>query len=314
MFLTGLPANGRTLGQAFRTSPPCQPRKTKTTMKNSPNKSASVTTILGVTGIVAGFALLCAVGAMAQSADQPVSLVSVAASSEGLPQVVPPPELPRRFVGTYWWVLPGGYAAPVPCLPQDFNGPVFQICSNEFILDQSGGDVNPRRFGLPANLTDATVVAAANDEVQSLEGLITWIQVASQQPSAPATTMSLSAKPMGGGGFGPMDQQSGVPYLSIAPTNGMFLLTVYNDQGPANYAIWWTPVLSGPECVWQAIAAGTTGVTNFLAPVPQFSTGFYRAEWDTNSVPSWIAADPNNPAAGPLAVFIDSPANGAVIQ
>jgi hypothetical protein len=284
-------------------------------MKNSPNKSASVTTILGVTGIVAGFALLCAVGAMAQSADQPVSLVSVAASSEGLPQVVPPPELPRRFVGTYWWVLPGGYAAPVPCLPQDFNGPVFQICSNEFILDQSGGDVNPRRFGLPANLTDATVVAAANDEVQSLEGLITWIQAASQQTTTPETTMSLSAKPMGGGGFGPMDQQSGVPYLTLVPIGtNQLLITVYNDQGPANYELWYTPVLANPAYPWSAVDGGSPGQTNFVVNIGPFQTGFYRAIWDTNSIPIWQAADPYNPSAGVLTVFIDSPTNGAVIQ
>jgi hypothetical protein len=31
---------------------------------------------------------------------------------------------------------------------------------------------------------------------------------------------------------------------------------------------------------------------------------------DTNGVPLWEAADPNNPGAGILAVFIDSPANG----
>jgi hypothetical protein len=113
----------------------------------------------------------------------------------------------------------------------------------------------------------------------------------------------------------PLDlSQGGYPYLTIAPTNGMYLLTVFNDQGPANYAIWWTPVLANASYPWTAITAGTTGQTNFLVPVPQFFTGFYRAEWDTNSVPTWIAADPNNPATGPLAVFIDTPANGTVIQ
>jgi hypothetical protein len=45
-----------------------------------------------------------------------------------------------------------------------------------------------------------------------------------------------------------------------------------------------------------------------------YQTGFYRAVIDTNSVPLWEAADPNNPGAGILAVFIDSPANGTVLQ
>ena len=287
-------------------------------MKNPPNKSASIASVLGAAGIAAGFTFLCAVGAMAQSADQSVSLVSVAASSEGLPQVVPPPELPRRIVGTYWWVLPGGYAAPVPCLPQDFNGPVFQICSNEFILDQSGGDVNPRRFGLPANLTDATVVAAANDEVQSLEGLITWIQAVSQQTAAPETTLSLLAKPMdgGGGGFSPnYSTQSGVPYLTLVPTGtNQLLITVFNSVGPANYELWYTPVLANPAYPWTAVVAGTTGQTNFIVNMGSYYTGFYRAYQDTNTIPLWEAANPSNPDAGILEVYIDSPTNGAVLQ
>jgi hypothetical protein len=41
-----------------------------------------------------------------------------------------------------------------------------------------------------------------------------------------------------------------------------------------------------------------------------YQTGFFRALIDTNSIPLWEAADPNNPSAGILTVFIDSPANG----
>jgi len=35
---------------------------------------------------------------------------------------------------------------------------------------------------------------------------------------------------------------------------------------------------------------------------------------DTNSIPIWKLADPNNPGLGILAVFIDSPADGTVLQ
>ena len=273
-------------------------------MKNPPNKSTSVAAILG---IAAGFTFLCAVGALAQSAAQPVSLVSVAASSQNLSEVAST-AVPRRG-GTYWWVLEGGSAVPAPCLPLDFNGPIFQISSNnEFLLDESGGEVNPRRFGLPADLTDATVAAAANDEIQSLVGLITWIQAANQ------STMSLSAKPMGGGGFGPDDQtQGGFPYLTIAPAGtNQFLITVINNTNPINYELWYTPVLANPA--WTDVTNGVSGQTNFIVNIGPFPTGFYRAIWDTNTVPLWEAADPNNPGAGILAVFIDSPTNGTVIQ
>jgi len=256
---------------------------------------------VGAAGIAAGFMFLCAVGAMAQSATPPVSLVSVAASSQGLPQVAT--TAVPRVGGTYWWVLEGGYPVPAPCLPLDFNGAVFQISSNEYLLDLSGGDVNPRRFGLPANLTDATVVAAANDEVQSLEGLITWIQAVSQQTLTPETTMSLSAKPMdGGGGFSPDYSTSNGPYLTIAPTGtNQFLVTVYNNTSPAIYEIWWTAALANPDYPWQQIVIGASGQTNFT--VGNVSpNGFFTAIWDTNGVPT-----------SGLTITIQSPLNGSVL-
>jgi len=120
------------------------------------------------------------------------------------------------------------------------------------------------------------------------------------------------------GGFeanGMEQMQSGVPYLTITRTNAsQLLITVLNDTGPANYQLWWTPVLSDPAYPWTAIELGTTGQTNFIVNIAVYPTGFYRAVWDTNSVPLWQAADPNNPGAGILAVFIDSPANGSTIQ
>ncbi len=45
-----------------------------------------------------------------------------------------------------------------------------------------------------------------------------------------------------------------------------------------------------------------------------YQSGFFRTILDTNSVPLWEAADPNNPSAGILTVYIDSPANGSTIS
>jgi len=130
-----------------------------------------------------------------------------------------------------------------------------------------------------------------------------------------ATKMSMSFKPMGGG-FSPDDlTQTNMPYLTIAPTGtNQLLITVINDGSPVNYELWTTPVLANPDYPWTAIAVGTTGQTNFTVNIGPYPAGFYRAIWDTNGIPLWEAADPNNPGAGILAVFIDSPANGAVIQ
>jgi len=63
-----------------------------------------------------------------------------------------------------------------------------------------------------------------------------------------------------------------------------------------------------------AVTVGANGQTNFVVSTAVYPTGFYRAIWDTNGIPVWQMADPNNPGAGILAVFIDSPTNGAVIQ
>jgi len=276
-------------------------------MKNPPNQSASVATILGATAIAAGFVLLCSVGAMAQSAAQPVSLVSVAALSQNLSEVAST-AVPRRG-GTYWWVLEGGSAVPAPCLPPDFNGPIFQISSNnEFLLDISGGEVNPRRFGLPAiatGATDATVAAAANDQIQSLVELITWVQAvtANQKTLAPETTMSLLAKPMGGGGFGPLDpSQIGYPYLTIAPTGTNQLLITVMNTNPAIYYLQMTPVLGNTNYPFAIIANGVAGQTNFPVIIGPFADKFFRVLMATN-----------DPGQG-IAVFIDSPANGSTVQ
>jgi len=272
-------------------------------------KSGRAAAIIAL-GVLGGMAI-----ADAQETGTPDSIVALAADSQSLPQIAAT-TAPARG-GTYWWVYPGGMAVPTPMLPLGFTAPIYSITPNEFLVDLTGGTVMVTSRQLAAESQAANAYAAAvTAQVQGLVNLITMVQTPT--PLVNASSMALRASPMdgGGGGFTPDGQmQSGIPWLTITPTNSSsFLLTVWNDQGPANYAIWWTPVLANPDYPWTAITAGTTGQTNFIVPMPQFSTGFYRAEWDTNAVPSWIAADPNNPAAGPLAVFIDSPANGAVIQ
>ncbi len=104
------------------------------------------------------------------------------------------------------------------------------------------------------------------------------------------------------------------PVLSIAPTGtNQLLITITNGVGTANYELWWTPVLANPDYPWTTTAVGITGQTNFTVNIGPYSTGFYRALQDTNGIPLWEAADPNNQGAGILAVFIDSPINGSTL-
>jgi hypothetical protein len=105
------------------------------------------------------------------------------------------------------------------------------------------------------------------------------------------------------------------PYLTVAPTGtNQLFLTITNGDGTSTYDIYTTPVLGDTVSYpWTAAVIGTNGQTNFTVSMP-YATGFYRAVLDTNGIPIWQAADPNNPGAGILTVFIDSPTNGAALQ
>ncbi len=101
------------------------------------------------------------------------------------------------------------------------------------------------------------------------------------------------------------------PVITIAPLGtNQFSITITNGVGGTYYDLEWTPVLANPSYPWTFAGVGTPGQTNFMLNMGAYQTGFFRALVDTNSIPLWEAADPNNPGAGILTVFIDSPANG----
>ena len=105
-----------------------------------------------------------------------------------------------------------------------------------------------------------------------------------------------------------------VPVLRISPAGtNQFSITITNSIGSSDFDLQWTPVLDSSDFPWTWAAIGTPGQTNYVV-TGIYDTGFYRVILDTNSVPLWEAADPNNPSAGILTVFIDSPTNGALIQ
>lgn len=102
------------------------------------------------------------------------------------------------------------------------------------------------------------------------------------------------------------------PVLTITPLGTNQFSISFTNNG-STYDLQSTPVLANPEYPWTWAAVGTNAQTNFLV-TGVYQTGFYRAILDTNSVPLWELADPNNPAAGILTITIDSPANGSLIQ
>ncbi|HEV2327875.1 MAG TPA: hypothetical protein VGY56_03695 [Verrucomicrobiae bacterium] len=105
------------------------------------------------------------------------------------------------------------------------------------------------------------------------------------------------------------------PTLSITPLGtNTYSITVGNSVAGTSYALQWTPILDDADYPWTVATVGTNGQTNFFFNGEGYSMGFFMALVSTNGIPPWELADPNNPGLGILAVYIDSPTNGAVIQ
>lgn len=110
--------------------------------------------------------------------------------------------------------------------------------------------------------------------------------------------------------------QSTAPVLTATPTGtNQLLITITNGVSTVSYELWTTPVLGDTvDYPWTAAAVGTNGVTNFTVNIGPYPAGFYQVILDTNAIPLWEAADPHNPSAGILNVWIDSPANGSTLN
>lgn len=104
------------------------------------------------------------------------------------------------------------------------------------------------------------------------------------------------------------------PVLSITAlgTNTYNVTVSSNGVAGTVYALEWTPALANADYPWTIV--GTNTATNFLFEGEGYSSGFFRVAVDTNAVPFWELADPNNPSLGILSVTIDSPANGSTLQ
>lgn len=105
------------------------------------------------------------------------------------------------------------------------------------------------------------------------------------------------------------------PILAIAPSGtNQISVTITNNIGGVDYDLQWTPVLENPNFPWSFAAIGVPGGTNFLLDAEGYPAIFFRAILDTNAVPLWEAANPNNPSSAILKVTIASPGNGSNLQ
>jgi hypothetical protein len=102
------------------------------------------------------------------------------------------------------------------------------------------------------------------------------------------------------------------PVLAITSmTTNQLVITITNGVDNAAYDLLTTSALENPNYPWQRLTNGLIGQTNFTVTIGPEMTSFYQVVLDVNTVPAWEAADPNNPSAGVLEVFIDSPINGS---
>ena len=157
---------------------------------------------------------------------------------------------------------------------------------------------------LPGNVRQLPVWNLG-DGVYLLDDL--QVNYAALDAAAATTTMSMSAdaKPMGQGLSPAFSTQNGPwPYLTISPTGtNQLLITVINTNPAATYYLQMTPVLANANYPWTIITNGVAGQTNFTVNIGPYSDEFF-----------WAVMATNNPGQGVIAVFIDSPANGATVQ
>jgi hypothetical protein len=104
------------------------------------------------------------------------------------------------------------------------------------------------------------------------------------------------------------------PVLTITSLGtNQYSIVFTNNIGTSSYDLQWTPVLVNADYPWTWAAIGTPGQTNYVV-TSTYPTAFFRTILDTNSIPLWEGADPNNPALGALSITIDTPANGSTLQ
>lgn len=107
------------------------------------------------------------------------------------------------------------------------------------------------------------------------------------------------------------------PLLTITQTGTNQFSFSFTNYPVSTWDLQWTPALANTEFPWMWAATGAVGQTSFVLNKDDLNASpnaFFRLVLDTNSIPLWEAADPNNPSLGILQVTIDSPANGAVLQ
>ncbi len=227
----------------------------------------------------------------------PDSIVQLTAEAQGL-ELISPEVLPRS--GTFWVVSSNGFTAPYPCLPGDAILPVYAIADGIYLVDDSGGMVNPNLRLSPFQSRATSVESALEILAGSVAGLISQVQ----------DTEFVRGMAMAFGMEEEMESDSPESFSSmfaVADTNALWLeitnvssSTVFANLHNATnqvYAIWGTTNLLTTWRVEMELwpATNQTSVLPFTLLTLNLADLFLRAEdWtgkDSNSdgIPDWWA-------------------------
>jgi hypothetical protein len=214
------------------------------------------------------------------TAHPPTADATLAAQLEAVEQspTIPADSLPPRYPATFFSAKNPNW----PPFPANLNSlPFWDLGDRTYLLEDFSVDYQ----------AEAAAAAIANDV----------------KPKVIESSGTDGVKPM-------LSSPNNLPVLAVARAGTNISITVTNGQAPENYELFSVPQLI--SYTWQAIAVGNTGQTNFLVPIENYPspTAFFMVNWDTNTIPLWKAADPNNQATGVLNVWIDSPANGTTLN
>jgi hypothetical protein len=214
----------------------------------------------------------------------PDSIVQITADAQGL-ELVPPDQAPRS--GTFWLFMPGGIAAPAPCPPLDSSLPIYVIANQQFLVDETGGQVamNTRRFGLQAQAASSTGLSALELQANTVLNLITRVQTtaANQQMRTMSRSMGMDVPgfdDIGGGGGGTNDFYSD-SFNYHVPTNGLWLEITNVANGSA-----FLNLRGATNFVYEIYSK-----TNLLEPAWDIASEVFPS--DTNCMPFALSLAPS---------------------
>ncbi|MCX5682083.1 MAG: hypothetical protein NT049_00125, partial [Planctomycetota bacterium] len=178
-------------------------------------KMISNTIALALAGLLAGGFATAAATAQAQKQpgrQTPDSVVAIVADAQGLPSV---PSDQRPFFGTFWEVrssLPC-MTAPLPCPPIDPNTPVYAIGGDQFLVDETAGELlAPQAQYSRRTLSTMDSASILQAQVSELQNFVAQVQarLASALLRGSGQMSALDGPPPPGDGGGTNEWQGGI--------------------------------------------------------------------------------------------------------